>query len=222
MSYPLLYGQQFYPLTEVSKGQRLHPEAANAYVKMRQAADDDGITLSLYSSYRSFSTQQVIWDRKWLGERPVLDDRNSPIDINQLSDPAKLKAILRWSALPGTSRHHWGTDIDLYSEPLKTADFDLTPGRYQRGGEFYPLWQWLEQHAATFGFFFPYRQDLGATAPEPWHLSYTPLAQHFKSEHQLSELYTVIEQSDIAGKATILQNLAEIYSHYFEQICEPL
>ncbi|MFM2483028.1 M15 family metallopeptidase [Celerinatantimonas sp. YJH-8] len=222
MSYPLLYGQQFFPLTEVESGQRLHPQAAAAFLQMQQAAAAEGIQLSLYSSYRSFNTQLTIWNEKWSGQRAIMDDNNRPIAIHSLTEIQKLKAILRWSALPGASRHHWGTDIDIYSLPLIEGRFELCPATYQPGGMLYPLWQWLSTHAQQFHFFFPYCRDLGGTHPEPWHLSYAPLAQKFKSEHQLTSLTTLLEQSEIKGKNTVLKHLSDIYHDYFIQICEPL
>ena len=47
-------------------------------------------------------------------ERPLLDANNQPLDALQLGETERLHAILHWSALPGTSRHHWGTDLDIY------------------------------------------------------------------------------------------------------------
>jgi hypothetical protein len=45
---------------------------------------------------------------------PLLDAHNQPLDALQLGETERLHAILHWSALPGTSRHHWGTDLDIY------------------------------------------------------------------------------------------------------------
>lgn len=219
MSYPLLYGQQFFPLQEIEPGQRLHPDAASAYLAMRTQAAQQGIPIALYSSYRSFHTQSVIWNEKWYGQRPLLDDQGQPVDRLKLNNFEKMKAILRWSALPGTSRHHWGTDMDLFAPQLlnKSAIFQLTPQTYQGQGEQAPLFQWLTQHARQFGFFFPYKNDRGGTHPEPWHLSFAPLASKFQQQHQIDELRNIITLSEIAGKNVILEHLNDIYTHYFCQ-----
>ena len=93
---------------------RLTAATAAAFNDMQVAAAHDGFNLQAASSWRSFERQLAIWNGKWRGERPLLDAASQPIDALQLSDEARLHAILRWSALPGTSRHHWGTDLDIY------------------------------------------------------------------------------------------------------------
>ncbi len=35
--------------------------------------------------------------------------------LQRSSEQQKLSAILRWSALPGASRHHWGCDFDVFA-----------------------------------------------------------------------------------------------------------
>ncbi|MFM2476513.1 M15 family metallopeptidase [Celerinatantimonas sp. MCCC 1A17872] len=218
--YPLLYGQGYFELEQISPGQRLHPEAAQAFLTMCATAKRDGISLTAYSSFRSFHTQCVIWNDKWQGKRAILDSASQPLDITKLSDEQKLWAILRWSALPGTSRHHWGSDLDFFCPDLiqQAENFALVPATYLPGGSHFSAYQWVEEHALEFGFFFPYRDDLGATAPEPWHISYRPLSEQLQNKHQLHELTQVIQDAQIAGKTTILSHLADIYQHYFKQI----
>ena len=55
----------------------------------------------------------VLWNRKWRGERPLLDAAGRPLDPATLDDAERMDAILCWSAIPGGSRHHWGTDVDV-------------------------------------------------------------------------------------------------------------
>ena len=77
------------------------------------AADTAGFQLEIASGFRDFSRQLLIWNNKFSGQRTMLDSHSQPLDPSRLSDEEKLFAILRWSALPGTSRHHWGTDFDI-------------------------------------------------------------------------------------------------------------
>ena len=70
------------------------------------------------SSFRDFERQQLIWNGKFSGERKVHDDAGNPLDLALLDDWQKAQAILRWSALPGGSRHHWGTEIDIFDPDL--------------------------------------------------------------------------------------------------------
>ena len=94
--------------------------------------------------------------------------------------------ILRFSALPGTSRHHWGTDLDVYDAgALEVAgvSLQLRPREYAGGGHQASLAEWLDHqvNAGTAeGFFRPYRSAHAGVAPEPWHLSYQPLASVFE------------------------------------------
>ena len=70
------------------------------------------------SSFRDFERQQLIWNCKFNGERKVHDDEGNLLDLALLDDWQKAQAILRWSALPGGSRHHWGTEIDIFDPDL--------------------------------------------------------------------------------------------------------
>ena len=98
-----------------------------------------------------------------------------------LSAEQQLHAILRFSAIPGTSRHHWGTDLDVFDAAALPQDYQLqlSPQEVAPGGMFDPLHCWLDQRMAAgevHGFFRPYGQDRGGVAPERWHLSYAPMA----------------------------------------------
>ena len=81
------------------------------------------------------------------GERPVLDDADRPLSRESYSDEQWLHRILRFSALPGTSRHHWGTDLDVFDPTLLPEDqkLALTPSEYGDSGYFSALTQWLDQ-----------------------------------------------------------------------------
>src|SRR5690625_7912309 len=82
--------------------------------EVAQAAEQAGFRFELASAFRSFERQLEIWNAKVSGERPVLNDSGEPLDITRLSERELGWAILRWSALPGTARHHWGTELDVY------------------------------------------------------------------------------------------------------------
>ena len=87
---------------------------------------------------------------------------------------------LLWSALPGASRHHWGTDVDVIDARATAPGYrvQLTPEEYAPGGPFAPLGEWLEANAARFGFFRPFRGVLSGVQPEPWHFSFAPVAEN--------------------------------------------
>ena len=91
----------------------LHYEAVAAFLGMRDAALAEGIDLQAVSSFRDFDRQLLLWNRKWRGDRPLYDRSGALLDPARLTEPQRVDAILAWSAIPGGSRHHWGSDIDV-------------------------------------------------------------------------------------------------------------
>ncbi len=168
-------------LVELPDGHRLQAEAAAAFRCLQADAAAAGFGLAIASSFRSFARQLTIWNAKAAGRRAVHDDRGRPVAMAALSGPEQLRAILRYSALPGASRHHWGTDLDIYDAAAldDSGKVRLDPAEVAPGGIFDPLHRWLDARMAageSHGFFRPYRRDRGGVAPERWHLSYAPLA----------------------------------------------
>jgi LAS superfamily LD-carboxypeptidase LdcB len=111
----------------------------------------------------------------------VYDDRDLLVPMEQLSPEQQLHAILRFSAIPGTSRHHWGTDLDVYDAEAVPPGYQvlLSMEEVAAGGPFDPLHCWLDARMAageSHGFYRPYDTDRGGVAPERWHLSYAPLS----------------------------------------------
>jgi LAS superfamily LD-carboxypeptidase LdcB len=162
-------------------GHRLQHMVAEAFAALQSKARDAGFELAIASSFRPYSRQLAIWNGKASGTRPVHDDSGHPIVMAHLSAVEQLHAILRFSALPGTSRHHWGTDIDVYDAAVMPPGYQLllSPQEVAPGGLFDPLHSWLDERIAageSHGFYRPYARDRGGVAPERWHLSYAPLA----------------------------------------------
>ena len=201
----------------------LHYEAVASFLAMRDAAASDGIDLTARSSFRDFDTQVLIWNRKWQGERPILDRQGREIVRAQLADADAVDAILYWSAVPGGSRHHWGSDIDVIDAAAIPDGYSvqLIPQEYADDGVFARLSAWLEMNMQSFGFFRPYRTDRGGVSPEPWHLSYAPISLSALEALSLSMLRQVIEASSIAGKPYVLARLPEIYTRFMLAIDSP-
>lgn len=152
----------------------MRKDAYEAFVEMYAAAAKDSVYLQIISATRNFNRQKSIWEAKWSGARLLEGRENAP---TVYPDPTeRALAILRWSSMPGTSRHHWGTDIDL----------NRLTNEYFADGEGLRIYQWLAAHAAEFGFCQPYSPK-GEERPygyneEKWHWSYMPVAR------QLTEL----------------------------------
>lgn len=212
----MLTGRSTEHLVALSGHHRLQPSAVSAFRAMQQAAQQAGFDLQPASTFRDFERQRAIWNGKFWGQRPVLNQDSQPIDVAPLSAGERCEAILRWSALPGASRHHWGSDLDVYDPSLLPQDqkLQLEPWEYEKGGYFYPLNQWLTAHMAEFGFYRPFTEDGDGVAVEPWHLSYRPLAE--EAEHLLTPtlLLTAWQDQDVAGIEWLERHLPSIFSRF--------
>lgn len=152
-------------------GLYLRKETYAAFIRMHDAALREGIKLQIRSATRNFYLQKAIWERKWTGEQKIENGKDASVAF---PDPLKrAQMILKYSSMPGSSRHHWGTDIDLNS--FENSWFDAGPGLQ--------IYEWLTRHAGEYGFCQPYSKK-GPDRPygyeeERWHWSYMPLSQQF-------------------------------------------
>ncbi|WP_434524532.1 M15 family metallopeptidase [Photorhabdus asymbiotica] len=203
-------------LVPLSGNHQLQPEAAKAFLSMQQAAASAGFNLQPASTFRDFQRQQAIWNGKFRGTRPVLDENSQPMDITQLTEGELCKAILRWSALPGASRHHWGTELDIYDPTLlpESQKLQLEPWEYEKGGYFEPLTHWLTENMPHFSFYRPFGGHGGGVAYEPWHISYWPLSEQLEKLLTEQILLDVWQQHDIAGIDWLSANLPFLFENY--------
>ncbi|MBI1226511.1 MAG: D-alanyl-D-alanine carboxypeptidase family protein [Bacteroidetes bacterium] len=152
------------------EGYYLRKETYASFVKMHNAALADGITLSIISATRNFAKQKSIWEAKWTGARKIENGANAAKKYPDAKNRA-LK-ILEYSSMPGSSRHHWGTDIDL--NDLDNYTFEQGPGK--------KVYDWMVKHAHEYGFCQPYskKSEDGRNTgynEEKWHWSYMPIAK---------------------------------------------
>lgn len=166
---------------------RLDPAARDAFSALAHRAAIAGFSLRIASGFRNYDRQMQIINGKWDGRRPVTDAQGVALCRPSQPDEDWLHSILRYSALPGTSRHHWGTDLDIWDAAAVDADYALRldPGEYGPGGVFSDMTQWLDEQIAADnaeGFHKPYAADRGGVAPEAWHISYRPGAEGYLSE----------------------------------------
>ena len=156
-------------------GMMLRKEAFEAFKKMYAAAEKEGVLLKIISSTRNFDRQKEIWEGKWARF------------AQQQPDPKKRSLkILEYSSMPGSSRHHWGTDIDLN---------DLNNPTFEKGGAHKTSYDWLVAHAHEYGFCQPYTAGRpSGYHEEKWHWSYTPL-----SKPLLEQYKNTLSDANISG-----------------------
>jgi LAS superfamily LD-carboxypeptidase LdcB len=201
----------------------LHVQAVAPYLNLRRAAQADGIDLRPVSSFRDFARQLTIWNGKFSGERPMYDASGAKLNAAALTPGERVEAILLWSALPGASRHHWGTDVDLIDGHADAAGCKdkLTREAFAPGGPFAPLDRWLTNHAARFGFFRPFQGVRSGVQPEPWHVSFAPIAEKARRRLSPEVLRAAIAAAPLLGKEAVLERLDELHGRYVRAIDLP-
>ena len=161
----LLLGR--YSLKMSEEDFQLQPAAATAFKSMRAAALKDSIVIKVVSSFRDYATQKRIWNRKY-----------KRFTAEGMTPEAAIEKIIEYSTLPGTSRHHWGTDIDLVLGDIEIEGDVLLEEHFHQGGPYEKLRFWMEKNASTYGFILVYTNEEKRKGfyYEPWHYSYAPLS----------------------------------------------
>jgi len=206
-------------LAVLPSGQRLHKDIISDFEAMQKAATAAGFDLQVASGFRDFTRQKMIWNNKFSGQRPVLDLSGNSIDIDALTNEEKVISILTFSALPGLSRHHWGTDFDFYDAAGLPENYQLKleEHEYINYGPCSGLSEWLKHNMTNFGFDAPYAVYNGGIAREPWHLSHTKVAVQF--HNKLATIAPVafaniLKEQHVLGTEEIVNNLDTILSKY--------
>jgi LAS superfamily LD-carboxypeptidase LdcB len=189
---------------------RLLHAAAAAFEAMRDAGLRDGVDLLVVSGFRSVERQTVIWSRKFLA---ALTDG--------LDHKEALARVFEWTAAPGWSRHHWGTDFDLIPAEL-AGDPRLESADWDEGGVAHGAHLWLAQHARDYGFARPYDVDHGGVKPEPWHWSYVPMALPRLLESDRVHWRPWFERRPFLGSEVIAADLPRLYARYVHGIAPGL
>lgn len=221
-SIAVLFGLSDDHVVDFECGIKVHEGIVKPLSALRRCAAKEGIDLAIASGFRSYHRQKTIFDEKWLGVRNVVSDDDSLLDRQEFEDPVWLGRILRFSALPGTSRHHWGTDIDVFDKAvLETGERPaLLPSEYQSTGVFSHLGGWLQhvmERDDAEGFFRPYEVDSGGVAIEPWHLSFRPIAENYAdqvSAKALRELWSSHPALQPEGYPLISDRLDQLFDRY--------
>ncbi len=172
----------------------LRREAAEAFVRMARAARAEGIAIRAISATRTFEQQKVIWERKWRERAAAFPEPRQ-----------RALSLLEYSSMPGTSRHHWGTDVDVNA---------LEDEAFRPGGAHERVYRWLRQNAHRFGFCQPYTpigpRRLTGYREEKWHWSYLPLAAPMLAQYAAQITDGLI--GGFAGAETAAE--LEVVKHY--------
>lgn len=201
MDSDILYGIRNSNL--VGDSIQLEKRTYEAYKKMQKAALSDGVELKIISAYRSYERQKMIWNNKYLKYTKEFN----------LEPEKAIDEIIRFSTIPGTSRHHWGTDIDIIDGSYEGEGDLLIGENFKKNGIFFRVKKWLNENSESFGFYIVYNDDKGRRGfeHEPWHFSYLPVSKKILRSFIKSDLKKVIRNNEIEGSDYFTNEFIEKY-----------
>ncbi len=176
---------------QVDSTWQLQKDCAEALVALCDAAREAGHELYLKSGYRSYKTQQGMYERRL--EKYGYDDG--------------------WVAKPGSSDHQTGLGCDVV--PKNWTDRGMNEDMAKEEET-----QWMAENCAQFGFILRYpedKQDITQINYEPWHLRYVgvEVAEYIMSnglclEEFHEELQAAIDQflAD-GGRASLVEKFIQ-------------
>lgn len=188
---------------------KLRNEAYECFKLMKEEALQSNIDIQGVSAFRSFDDQKRIWNRKYLS---YTKDGLSPTNA--------IDKIVEYSTMPGTSRHHWGTDIDLIDGAVAQPKNVLSPQHFEDQGPFVKFKKWMDSNSEKFGFYLVYTDNPKRKGfkYEPWHYSYKPLSQNYLKEYRDRDIFSLARTSDIEGDSHLAKDFLDQY--YRENILD--
>ncbi|QRM88126.1 D-alanyl-D-alanine carboxypeptidase family protein [Lacinutrix sp. WUR7] len=177
---PILFGKDY----------QLREEAHLAFQNMKTEALKEGVHIQIVSSYRNFEHQKSIWQRKYKRYRS-----------QGFSEEKSIQKIIAYSTIPGTSRHHWGTDMDIIDASVHAPKYVLREENFHGDGAYIHLKKWMDQHANSFGFYLVYTGDSHRKGfkYEPWHFSYKPLSQNYLKNYKNLNMQELLQNEELLG-----------------------
>lgn len=197
-------------------GYYVDKEILDSYNKLTKSLAKDGFKLQLESAYRDFNRQLSIWNRKASGQLKLLDAAGNPMERPQ-DEERLMYAILTWSALPGASRHHLGTDLDVVDGNACPEGYEVQLTPTECDGMFAPFHKRLSElmdAGESFGFYRVFIPGRGKIQPEKWHIAHLPSSRKYLEKFSLEALRRIYEKTDIACKSALLDNLESLARDY--------
>lgn len=190
---PALYGDDF----------KLREAARLDFNLMKKAAKEQGFNVHVISSYRSYNHQNGIWERKYKSYRS-----------QGLSHQKTIDKIIEYSTIPGTSRHHWGTDLDIIDTSKGWPKNPLSETHFNKGGRMHNFKLWLDENSEKYGFYLVYTDTPGRKGfkYEPWHFSYRPISYDMLKEYRELDLKKILQSNKLMGSEHFTEEFIERYT----------
>ena len=201
-SIAILTGMDEQNIVGSSYASRMHKDVISSFLSMQQAAAADGIAISPVSAFRSYQRQQEIFEGKY--ERFLADG---------MTPEAAVAKIIEYSTIPGTSRHHWGTELDLIDAAVDQPQSSLEAKNYHGNGPYCRLKEWMDAHAEDYGFYLVYTDNFHRKGfkYEPWHYSYAEVSIPLLKAYQELDLQAFFENSQLLGKELLTPAFLDRY-----------
>ncbi len=214
MKFEVLTGRTDEHLVNLEHGQRIHKSCYDDFFRLKGTLSSKKIDMRSASSFRSYERQRTIWNEKAEGKRILRDINGNPLNYDELNCEEIFWAILNWSSIPGTSRHHWGTDLDVYdhSKYLNGERLRLINSEYQGEGPNAKLSEELFKNTDLF--YRPYL-DGKSYQMELWHMSHVKISKEFSDKYTIDVFKkSVSEDPKLLLKEHIIKNIDFLYKKY--------
>jgi len=185
-------------IQDPESGQFALPGVMQSFWKLKERAAQDGWHLILNSGYRSFKSQASIWNRYNRLYRKT----------DKLDAEGRVRATMTLVSVPGLSRHHWGTDLDISERRLRGQLVNVQPATPAKIVEFY---DWMDLNAPKFGFCKVYLGKKGAVRDEPWHWSYFPYSRIYESQFKSIQDFHRILDIHVDDVKYLMRHFPEVF-----------
>ncbi|SFM66047.1 D-alanyl-D-alanine carboxypeptidase [Algoriella xinjiangensis] len=186
----------------VGKEYKLLPEVAKQFELMKTEAQKAGFKIHVVSSYRSYAYQNGIWERKYKSNQ-----------AKKIAPKQNIEKIIEYSTIPGTSRHHWGTDLDIIDATKGIPGDPLNEKHFNEGGSMHKFKLWLDENASKYGFYLVYTNNPNRKGfkYEPWHFSYKPIAEPMLQAYKKLDIKKVLQENKLLGSDNFTDDFIEKY-----------
>ena len=183
-------------------GFKLRKEVQTQFDLMKKAAKEKGFNIYVVSSYRSYTHQNGIWERKYKNYRK-----------QGFSHQKTIEKIIQYSTIPGTSRHHWGTDLDIIDSTKGIPSNPLSEVHFNEGGRMRKFKLWLDENSKKYGFYLVYTNKPGRKgfAYEPWHYSYKPMSLRMLNEYRQLDIKKILQTNKLMGSENFSESFIDKY-----------
>jgi len=190
------------PVLTKGRDYRVLPEVGEALERMKVDAKAAGFDICVISSYRNYNYQNQLWERKFKANK-----------LKKLSDTKNIEKIIEYSTIPGTSRHHWGTDIDIIDMTKGIPIDPLNEKHFNEGGQMRKFKLWLDENAHKYGFYLVYTKDEKRKGfkYEPWHFTYRPISDQMMTEFKKLDLKKILQENKLLGSEAFTDEFIQKY-----------